>query len=83
MNAPQAHRLLLREGRRLWAAATQFDGHEPEDLVVYLSPGNPYRRDLDLVITQAATLGFRFEILRRIRKGRRKMENHGECSGRS
>ena len=73
MNAPHAHRLLLREGRRLWAAATRFDGHEPGDLVVRLSPGNPYRRDLDLVIAQAATLGFRFEILRRIRlKGGRR-----------
>ena len=75
MNAPHAHRLLLREGRRLWAAATRFDGHEPGDLVVYLSPGNPYRRDLDDVIAQAATLGFPLEILRRLRRegGRRKI----------
>lgn len=81
MNAPHAHRLLLREGRRLWAAATRFDGHEPGDLVVYLSPGNPYRRDLDAVISQAAILGFRLEILRRIhRKGgfRRIFGNIGE-----
>ena len=83
MKAPQAHRLLLREGRRLWAEAARADGHEPEDLVVRLSPGNPYRRDLDLVIAQAAILGFRFEIIQLLRKTKTRRRIFGTIRGRS
>jgi hypothetical protein len=78
VNAPHAHRLLLREGRRLWAAATRFDGFDPGDLVIRLSPGNPYRRDLDAIVSKAAELGFRLDI-----QPRRKSKKTGEKGGRA